>query len=97
MPKASKVPDPTYKRQTRSQNAFAHPGRIVLEAHASRRKPEEIEKEKNEKNERQHAKAVKQANKKAAIEDIAQFEHQMALADRAQAARYPRHDTECES
>lgn len=95
MPKASPGPDPNQCR-TRSKNAFAHPGRVIKEVLAVRRKPEEIEKEKKERNERQEAKAKKDAHKKAAIKDIAQFEHQMALDDKEQEARFPRHETEGE-
>lgn len=92
MPKANPEPDPN-RRQTRSKNAFAHPGKIVLEANG-KRKPEEIENEKKERNERQKAKAKKKTHIKANNKDIAQFEHQMVLDDKAQEARIPRHETD---
>lgn len=93
MPKASTEPDPN-RRQTRSKNAFAHPGRVVLEALAVRRRPEEIENEKKARNQRQKAKAKKNAHKKVAIKDIAQFELQMALDNKAEEASFPRHKSE---
>jgi len=95
MPKARTEPDPN-RRQTRPKNAFAHPGKVVLEALAVRRKPEDIENEKKERNKRQEAKAKKDAHTKIAIKDIAQFEHQMALDDKAQEAKFPRYETEGE-
>jgi hypothetical protein len=46
MPKANQEPDPN-RCQTRPTNANAHPGKVVLEALAVRRKQEDIEAEKN--------------------------------------------------
>ena len=95
MPKASTEPDPNW-RQTCSKNAFAHPGKVILDTLVVRRKPEVIENEKKERNKRQEAKAKKDAHTKVAIKDIAQFEHKMALDDKAHEAKFSQHETEGE-
>ncbi len=70
------------RRQTRSKNATTHPGRILLEAQAGRRKPEEIENEKKAKGRRRQARKDKEAREEAAVFEIAEYEHQMALEDK---------------
>ena len=96
MPKATQQPDPN-QRQTRPGNANAHPGRITLEALAVRRKPEEIERDKQIQNERRKAREEKVSNKQAAIMDIVDFENEMAVEDLEQKAKFPRRQTEGES
>jgi len=96
MPKATKEPDPN-RRQTRPANANAHPGRVALEALAVRRKPEEIERDKQIQNERRKAREKKTSNEQAAIKDIVEFENEMAVEDLEQKAKFPRRQTEGES
>jgi len=93
MPKPNQLPDPN-RRQTRATNANAHPGRVVKEVLAVRRKKEDIEEEKKAHDERCEARERKKTNAKASIMDIAHFEHEMALGDRAEETMFPRRQTE---
>jgi len=93
MPKGNQQPDPN-RRQTRPANANAHPGRIALEALAVRRKPEEIESEKQAKKEQRKAREEKKAKKQTAVMDIAEFENEMAMEDIEQKAKFPRRQGE---
>jgi hypothetical protein len=92
MPKVNQQEDPN-RRQTRATNANAHPGNVVKDVLAVRRKREDIEDEKNAKNERREARKRKKADAKVAIRDIADFENEMALDDRAKETKFPRHQT----
>lgn len=84
---SNQLPDPG-RRQTRAKNANAHPGRILLDALPVRRKKEDIEAEK--KGQRQ-VREEKKAKTRAAVLDIADFENQMAIDDRNDEMRFPRH------
>jgi hypothetical protein len=92
MPKANQEPDPN-RRQTRPTNANAHPGKVVLEALAVRRKREDIEAENNAWDGRCQSRESKKANERAAVVDIANFENQMACDDRTEVTVFPRHQT----
>jgi hypothetical protein len=95
MPKVNQLPGPDpNRRQTRATNANAHPGNVVMEVLAVRRKRDDIEKEKKAKAERRKARQTKDAIHRVAIDDIAEFENQMALDDRTQGTKFPRHQTE---
>jgi hypothetical protein len=85
-------PDPN-RRQTRPGNANAHPGKIVMEALAVRRKREEIDEEKKEQSKRRETREKKKANKKTAVVEIADFEHAMAIGDTEIEAQFPRYKT----
>jgi len=93
MPKANQQRDPN-RCQTRATNADAHPGNVVKEILAVRRKQEDIDDEKNARNGRREARKRKEAAAKKSITDIADFENEMALDDRAQEAKFPRRQTE---
>jgi hypothetical protein len=82
------------RRQTRATNATAHPGNVVKDVLAVRRKQEDIEEEKKDRNERQKAQEKKKADAQVAIKHIADFENDMALEDRTQETRFPQHQTE---
>jgi len=93
MPKANHQPD-VNRRQTRATNADAHPGRVVLEVLAGRRKKEDIENDKKAQNERRDTRERKKVERQVAIEDIADFENQMPLNDKVQETVFPRHQAE---
>ena len=78
----------------RATNTTAHPGNVVRDVLAVRQKKEEIEEEKKGKNERRKARERKKADAQVAIRQIADFENKMAVDDRAQEAKFPRHQTE---
>lgn len=82
-------PDPS-RIQTRPKNATTHPGRIINETLVVRRTAEEIEDEKNAKEERRQARKQKIANLEAAAVDIAEYENKMAVDDAGEVARFPR-------
>lgn len=65
-----------------------------MEVLAVRSNKEEIEKDKKAKNERRQAKQDKKANEQTAAIEVAKFENQMALVDRAQEAKFPRRQPE---
>lgn len=93
MSKANHQPD-VNRRQTRATNANAHPGRVVLEVLAGRRKKEDIENDKKAQNERRDTRERKTVERQVAIKDIADFENQMALDDQVQETVFPRHQDE---
>ena len=93
MPKANHEPDPN-RRQTRATNANAHPGQVVLDALGGRRRQEEIEKDKQAQKERREARERKKVEKQEAIKSVADFENKMALNDKIQETKFPRHQTE---
>ena len=93
MPKANHQPD-VNRRQTCATNADAHPGRVVLEVLAGRRKKEDIENDKKAQNERRDTRERKKVERQVAIEDIADFENQMPLNDKVQETVFPRHQAE---
>jgi DNA-binding protein H-NS len=95
MPKVTQQPDPN-RVQTRSKNANAHPGRAVMEALAVRRKPEDIEIEKQVKKERRKARAKKKADAQMAVLDIADFENNMAVDNIREETSFPRRQLEPE-
>ena len=82
------------RRQTRAANANAHPGHIVKDVLGVRRKQEEVDKEKKSQEERREARKARKVEEQIAIKVIADFENQMALDDRVQETRFPRHQTE---
>lgn len=93
MPKANQQPVPN-RPQTRSANANAHPGRVVIEALAVRRKPEDIELEKQIKKERREIRAKKRADAQAAVMNIADFENNMAVDTIREEQSFPRRQPE---
>jgi hypothetical protein len=93
MPKANQQADPN-RRQTRPSNANAHPGKVVKEVLGGRRKPEEIEMDKKARQERREEKERKKAKIQESIQQVADFEHTMALHDKVEETSFPRHQTE---
>jgi hypothetical protein len=96
MPKANQQPD-SERRQTRPTNANAHPGKVAMERLAVRRKTEDIECEKKVRDERREAREKKKADARAAVNEIALFENEMALDDEEQVAKHPRRQAESKS
>ena len=79
-------PDPN-RLQTRPKNATAHLGKVLI---AQRRRPEDIEDEKRQKAERRQAQDQKKVDIQAAVQDVAKYEDQMAIADAEAEAKFPR-------
>src|SRR5258705_9664585 len=95
MPKVAQQPDPN-RVQTRSTNANAHPGRVMMEALAVRRKHEDIEIEKQVKKERRKAREKKKADAQMAVLDIADFENNMTVDIIREETSFPRRRLEPE-
>lgn len=93
MSEANQQPDPG-RHQTRPANAHAHPSIAAKEALAVRRKKEDIEREKQVKNERRRVREKKKADAKKAVIDIAEFENDMAVDDMYEEKKFPRHQSE---
>jgi len=90
-PKASSPVEPDPNRiQTRPKNATAHPGRIINETLVVRRTAEEIEDEKNAKEERRQARKQKKADLETAAVEIAKFENKMAVDEAEELGKFPR-------
>ena len=89
MPHDTNMPDPN-RRQTRPQNAHAHPGKVVLEALCAHHNKEEIEAEKRGQEERRENREKKKATKMAAVLEIARFENNMMIEDAKDKDRFPR-------
>jgi hypothetical protein len=85
----SAAPDPN-RIQTRAKNASTHPGRVVNEVLAAWRKPEEIEDEKRVRTERRQARKRKEADLHTAVQEVAEYENQMAVDDTENKTRFPR-------
>jgi len=81
--------------RTRPANANAHPGRVVMETLAVRRKQEDIQAEKEACEARRQKKERRKADEQDAVIDVADFENQMALDDMNDEAGIPRHLTKC--
>ena len=95
MPKVYQQPDSdSSRRQTRATNANAHPGRVVMEVLGSRRKQEDIKKDKKAKRERHENREKKKTQKLATVKNIADFEDRMALRNKAEDSSFPRRRTE---
>lgn len=84
------VPDPTDRVQTRTKNATTHPGRVVNDVLAVRRRPEEIEAEKAVRAERQQAREQKKVDHHTAVLEVAEYENKMAFEDKEKVAKLPR-------
>ena len=65
-----------------------------MEVLAVRRKKAEIEDEKKAQDERRKARQQKKASKQAAVLDVADFENDMAIDDKAEKTKFPRNLTE---
>ena len=83
----SNEPDPS-RRQTRSKNANAHPGNILLNAYG-RRSREEIEENKKAKEEWRNAREAKKALKKVSVKEIARLENRMIAEDAMEEDWFP--------
>ena len=94
MAKVSQLSD-SDRRQTRPGNANTHPGKVAMEALAVRRKPEVIEAEKKDRQERRQTQEKKKVNKKVAVLEIADFENQMDLDVILEETQFPRRQTKC--
>jgi hypothetical protein len=88
MPPKSNEPYPT-QRQTRSTNANAHPGNVIIKA-SGRRSKTEIEEEKKAKEDRRKARETKKAIEKASITEIAKLENRMMAEDAMEESKFPR-------
>ena len=65
-----------------------------MEALAVWQKKEDIESEKQVKNERRQVREKKMADAEKAVIDIAEFENDMAIDDTYEEKRFPRHQSE---
>ena len=83
----SNEPDPN-RRQTRSKNADAHPGNVIIEA-TGRHSKKEVEEEKRAKEERRQARETKKALEKNLIIEIAKFENRMRAEDAMKEEKFP--------
>ena len=93
MPEVNQQSD-SNRRRTRPGNANAHPGRAAMEVLAVWQKKAEIEDEKEAQDERHKARQQKKSSKQAAVLDVADFENDMAIDDKAEKMKFPRNLTE---
>jgi hypothetical protein len=91
MPHETREPDPN-QRQTRSKNATAHPGKVVIEA-TGRCDREVIENEKRIQDERCQLQETKKAAEKAAVVEVARLENKMRFEDTVEVNKFPRHQS----
>ena len=91
MPKDTQLPN-SDRHQTRPGNATAHPGQILKDALAVRRKQEIINEEKKAREERRQTKKEKKVKEEMAVMEIARFENEMALDTKKEKAQFPRQD-----
>lgn len=89
------VPDPN-RVQTRAKNATTHPGKVVNDVLAVRRRPEEIETEKQVRKQRRQGREQKEANMRTAVLEVAEYEDRMAVEDMDRKASFPRHNAKSE-
>jgi hypothetical protein len=82
-------PENPFRQQTRSRNANAHPGEILIKA-SGRRSQEEIQEEKQAKEARRQARETKEANQNAAILRVAKFENRMSIEETMEEETFPR-------
>jgi hypothetical protein len=88
-PKANNPVEPDPNRiQTRTKNATTHPGKIINET-VVWRSAEEIQAEKDAKEERCRLRKQKEADLEAAAVEIAAYENKMAVDNAGEVARFP--------